>query len=62
MKKPKPTIFKIVNENGTFEGTRLYKVAVESKAEFSKKYKIYENNILIETVIRDIDKDGNIIR
>jgi hypothetical protein len=60
MKKQK--IFKIVNENGTFEGTRLYKVAVESKAEFSKKYKIYEDNVLVEIVTRDLDKKGNIIR
>jgi len=56
------TIFKVVNENGTFEGENLYKVLLKSKAEFSKKYVIYENDILFDSIIRDLDKQGNIIR
>jgi len=54
--------FKVTNENGVFEGTRLLDVILESKCEFSKEYKIFENNVLVERVKRDLDKNGNIIR
>tara|TARA_B110000438_G_scaffold299447_1_gene349611 strand:- start:1337 stop:1519 length:183 start_codon:yes stop_codon:yes gene_type:complete len=58
----KQTIFKVVNENGTFEGENLYKVLLKSKAEFSKEYVIYKNDVLFDSIKRDLDKNGQIIR
>ena len=55
-------IFKVINENGTFEGNSLHKVLLKSKAEYSKEYKIFENDELFDHVKRDLDKNGNIIR
>ena len=55
-------IYKITNENGVFEGKNLYKVLLESKSEFSKEYKIYKNNILFDSIKRNLDNQGNIIR
>jgi hypothetical protein len=54
--------FKVVNENGVFEGTRLLDIILKSNSEFSKEYEIFENNVLVERVKRDLDKNGNIIR
>lgn len=53
---------KVVNENGVFEGTRLLDIILKSNSEFSKEYEIFENNVLVERVKRDLDKNGNIIR
>tara|TARA_R100000742_G_C4260892_1_gene78688 strand:+ start:948 stop:1124 length:177 start_codon:yes stop_codon:yes gene_type:complete len=56
------TIWTIKNELGTFKGENLYKVMVKSKCEFSKKYKIFKDGVLFDSVIRELNNKGQIIR
>ena len=55
-------IYRVENENGTFESNDIMEVMKISGAEFSKKYTVSKIGEWTEKVVRDLDKDGNIDR